>query len=610
MKSESINLLAKINMGLITKTKRINILILLMGFVFSGFSQNLDVGKITSVEDSFKKMKWFQQARFGMFIHYGLYSGLEGYWKNNAVKGIGEWILKHAEIPVKEYQQLAKNFNPVQLNPEAWVKLAKETGMKYIVLTTKHHDGFALFDSEHYFNVVDSTPYEKDIVAQFVKACNKHGLKLGFYYSQNQDWTYPGAQGNNWDSEYSYSKEGFEYYMKSKAIPQIKELLTKYGEIDMIWFDTPYKMTKEESQAFLNISKQLQPQIIVSGRIGNELGDYIQMEDNSLPKTRQESAWEVPVTMNHTWAYKRDDNNWKSTKYLLWQLTHSVAMNGNYLLNIGPKGDGSVPQASLDTLQQIGKWMQVNKKAIEKASPSPFKQAFRWGSITQQPGKLYLNISDWPKDNTLAIHGLNTKIKCAQFLSDGKQIKTVKEGDYTIFHLPKNPTDPYVSVLEVELDGILSVEDVLAQNYDGTIQLETEAATNTTGAKIRFGALTMYRKPKGTLSWDFKVNKTGRYKIEIITTGRKKMATPTAFALFDEGHEIEVTVNQNSFNYIIEKHYEEKAPKDLYNTFKVTSLSEFNLTKGMNSITLKALKINFKNQAGFSLRQIRLIPIP
>ena len=482
--------------------------------------------------------------------------------------------------------------------------------MKYIVLTTKHHDGFALFDSEHYFNVVDSTPYEKDIVEQFVKACNKHGLKLGFYYSQNQDWTYPGAQGNNWDSEYAYSKEGFEYYMKSKAIPQIKELLTKYGEIDMIWFDTPYKMTKEESQAFLNVSKQLQPQIIVSGRIGNELGDYVQMEDNSLPKTRQESAWEVPVTMNHTWAYKRDDNHWKSTKYLLWQLTHSVAMNGNYLLNIGPKGDGSIPQASLDRLQQIGKWMQVNKKAIEKASPSPFKQAFRWGSITQQPGKLYLNISDWPKDNNLAIHGLNTKIKCAQFLSDGKQIKTEKEGDYTIFHLPKNPTDPYVSVLEVELDGILSIEDVLAQNYDGTIQLETEAATNTTGAKIRFGALTMYRKPKGTLTWDFKVNKTGRYKLEIITTGRKKMATPTALALFDEGHEVEVTVNQNSSNYIVEKHYEEKAPKDLYNTFKVTSLGEFNLTKGMNSITLKALKINFKNKAGFSLRQIRLIPIP
>ena len=597
-------------MGLITKTKRINILILLMGFIFTGFSQNLDVGKITSEEDSFNKMKWFQQARFGMFIHYGLYSGLEGYWKNKAVNGIGEWILKHAEIPVKEYQQLAQNFNPVQLNPEAWVKLAKETGMKYIVLTTKHHDGFALFDSEHYFNVVDSTPYEKDIVEQFVKACNKHGLKLGFYYSQNQDWTYPGAQGNNWDSDYSYSKEGFEYYMKSKAIPQIKELLTKYGEIDMIWFDTPYKMTKEESQAFLDVSKQLQPQIIVSGRIGNELGDYVQMEDNSLPKTRQESAWEVPVTMNHTWAYKRDDNHWKSTKYLLWQLTHSVAMNGNYLLNIGPKGDGSIPQASLDRLQQIGKWMQVNKKAIEKASPSPFKQAFRWGSITQQPGKLYLNISDWPKDNNLAIHGLNTKIKCAQFLSDGKQIKTEKEGDYTIFHLPKNPTDPYVSVLEVELDGILSIEDVLAQNYDGTIQLETEAATNTTGAKIRFGALTMYRKPKGTLTWDFKVNKTGRYKLEIITTGRKKMATPTAFALFDEGHEVEVTVNQNSSNYIVEKHYEEKAPKDLYNTFKVTSLGEFNLTKGMNSITLKALKINFKNKAGFSLRQIRLIPIP
>ena len=223
---------------------------------------------------------------------------------------------------------------------------------------------------------------------------------------------------------------------------------------------------------------------------------------------------------------------------------------------------------------------------------------------------MYLNISDWPKERTLAIHGLNNKIKSAQFLGVGGKIKTSKEGDYTIFHLPKNPTDPYVSVLEVELDGILSVVDVLAQNYDGTIQLETEAATNTTGAKIRFGALTMYRKPKGALTWDFKVNKTGRYKLEIITTGRKKMATPTALALFDEGHEVEVTVNQNPSIHVVEKHFEEKAPKDLYNTFKVTSLGEFNLTKGMNSITLKALKINFINKAGFSLRQIRLIPIP
>jgi len=293
-------------------------------------------------------MDWWRNARFGMFIHWGLYSQCEGYWKGEAIPGIGEWIFKHAKIPVGEYKNLSKTFAAEKFDPESWVKLAKHAGMKYVVITSKHHDGFALFKSEvHPFNVVDESPFGKDVIGEFVKACNKHGLRIGFYYSQFQDWSYPGTGGNDWEPGYEYSKEAFKNYMEQKALPQVKEILTKYGRIDMIWYDTPYGMSKDESEQFLNLARELQPNIIVSGRVGNDVGDYVQMEDNNLPKRRQDFDWEVPVTMNHTWAYKKDDDNWKSTAFLLWQLAYSTAMGGNYLLNIGPKADGSVPQASV-----------------------------------------------------------------------------------------------------------------------------------------------------------------------------------------------------------------------------------------------------------------------
>ena len=557
------------------------------------------------------KMQWWREARFGMFIHWGLYSQCEGYWNDKPVEGIGEWIFKIGKIPVHDYHRLARSFKAENLDVESWVKLAKDAGMKYVVITTKHHDGFALFKSEaDDFNVVDATPYGKDVIAQFVEACRKYDLKIGFYYSQFQDWSVPGAGGNDWEPGYEWTEPGFEKYMNEKALPQVREVLSNYGKIDMIWYDTPGKMTKVQSEKFLNLAKELQPDILVSGRVGNDAGDYVQMEDNNLPKRRQDFDWEVPVTMNHTWAYKRDDNHWKSTKYILWQLTHSVAMNGNYLLNIGPKADGTVPAPSINRLEEISHWMKDNKAAVEAAAPGPFKNELSWGSITQKPSRLYLNIVDYPDNGEIAVYGILNKIGKARLLKNGMELSTERRGDYLVVKLPKKMQDPLLTVVELEIEGSLRVDDTLVQTMDGRINLETELAKNTTGAKIRFGALTGYFRPKGELEWQFKITQPGTFKLEVITTGRKFMSRPEEPAAWDGGHEIVVGIDGKQITGIVQKDRVEKAPRDLYNDFKISDFGTVEINeKGLHTLSVKALSIKNKNKAGLAIRKVRLVPL-
>lgn len=556
------------------------------------------------------KMMWWREARFGMFIHYGLYSQCEGYWKGEPVDGIGEWIFHHAEIPVEEYKALATTFTAKKLDVEYWVKLAKQAGMKYIVITTKHHDGFALFKSKvNEFNIVDATPYGKDLIKDFVEACRKHDMKIGFYYSQFQDWSYPGAGGNDWDPGFEWSRQGFKLYMKNKALPQVKELLSNYGKIDMIWFDTPGKMTKDESEKFLNLAKELQPEIIVSGRVGNEVGDYIQMEDNALPKSRPDFDWEVPVTMNHTWAYKRDDNHWKSTDYMLWQLTYSASMGGNYLLNIGPKGDGSIPQVSIERLNEIGNWMKVNSEAVYGSQSSPFKNAFEWGGITHKENKLYLNIAKWP-DKELSVNGLKNSIKKACLLHSQKDVEFYRKGEYLVLDLSRHKPEKHINVIVLEFEGEPDVAQDLVQNLDGSVILEAELAKNETAYKTHFGSMLKWFKPGGKLSWEFKITQPGTYKIEVITTGFKRMAWPERPALWDGGHNVLITCNNNEISGIIDNDYEEQPPYDLYNTFKVAELGEINLPEQGNfTLELIPKTIETKNKAGLAIRMVRLIPV-
>ena len=272
-----------------------------------------------------------------MFIHWGIYAVPAGVWKGKKISGIGEWIMFRAKIPVVEYEKLAGSFNPVKFDAEAWVGLAKRAGMKYLVITSKHHDGFAMYDSPcSSYDIVDATPYGKDPIKALARACKKAGIRLCFYYSQDQDWNDPNASGNNWD--FDPTEKDFARYLREKVKPQVREILTQYGPIGLIWFDTPITLSLEQSRDLVRFVHRIQPDCIVSGRVGNGVGDYGCLGDNMIPNGRVEGYWETPATLNDTWAFKTHDHEWKSVKTLLGLLVELASKGVNYLPERGSDG--------------------------------------------------------------------------------------------------------------------------------------------------------------------------------------------------------------------------------------------------------------------------------
>ncbi|HEV2664815.1 MAG TPA: alpha-L-fucosidase, partial [Blastocatellia bacterium] len=270
---------------------------------------------MASPEDSAREMnnprsKWFREAKYGLFIHWGLYAIPAGTWKGELIPGIGEWIMNRAKVPVKEYEQLAAQFNPVKFNAEEWAQLAQDAGMKYLTITSKHHDGFAMFKSQaSKYNIVDATPFKRDPLKELQAACAKRGIKLCFYYSQAQDWHEPNGAGNTWDFGPDDQKD-FDQYLRDKALPQTREILTQYGPLGMIWFDTPRLMTEQRARQFTDMVRELQPNCLINGRLGGK-GDYRSTGDNRIPDQVVPGVWEVPATINHTWGYKSYDHDWK-----------------------------------------------------------------------------------------------------------------------------------------------------------------------------------------------------------------------------------------------------------------------------------------------------------
>ena len=335
----------------------------------------------------------FQQQKFGMFIHWGLYAIPGGIWNGKTMEEMGipsvaEWIQLVAKIPRKEYADLAALFNPVDFDADHIVNMAKEAGMKYIVITSKHHDGFALFESKvSDFDIMDATPFKRDIVRELYEACKRHQLEFGVYYSHNIDWA-DGADAkyattkaandltnndtdsfgaNLWDP----SPNGFSTYLKNKAIPQVKELLEQFPGIRYIWFDMPGLMTPEQSYTFYKTVYDINPDVIIAERIGNDMGDYAIPGDNRIPTADDQfdKPWEAIGTFNHSWGYKSYDNDWKSADELLYWLIEIVSKGGNYMLNIGPDAKGNVAPTVMNSLQKLGSWMAVNNEAIYGSKP-------------------------------------------------------------------------------------------------------------------------------------------------------------------------------------------------------------------------------------------------
>lgn len=312
--------------------------------------------------------KWFREAQFGMMIHWGLYSLLAGEYRGQRMTEIAEWAQSYFRIPKAEYEKLAKAFNPVYFDADEWVQLAKDAGMQYMVVTAKHHDGFCLFDSAYDdYNTVRGTPFGRDVITELADACRRHGMKLGLYYSQELDWHEPNGGGyhpkklnvagmhwtNNWDFPDDDNKD-FEQCFRSKTLPQVRELLTNYGEICLIWFDTPHRITPEQSRELFDLVKSLQPDCLVNSRIGNGLGDYRSMGDNQIPDEYMESLVESPTTLNDTWGFKYYDDNWKDAKKVLSIKQHLKARGVNYLLNVGPDHLGRIPAPAAEILRAVG----------------------------------------------------------------------------------------------------------------------------------------------------------------------------------------------------------------------------------------------------------------
>lgn len=478
------------------------------------------------------RMGWWREARFGMFIHWGVYAVPAGTYNGEQIPGIGEWIMLRAQIPVNEYRAYAKEFNPVKYDPEAWASLAKKAGMRYMVITSKHHDGFALFPSKvTEWDVADATPYGKDLIGPLAKAARAEGLHFGLYYSQAQDWNHPGGakagyeEGTGWDD---LQKGDFDEYLNQIAIPQLGEILSSYRP-DILWWDTPRWMNEERADRLIPIIR-LVPGIITNNRLGGGyLGDTNTPEQHIPATGYPDRDWEVCMTMNNTWGYKSYDHNWKSTEDLIQKLCDIVSKGGNFLLNVGPTAEGLIPQASIDRLEQIGAWMDMNGESIYGTTASPFFR-LTWGRCTKKikpdGATLYLHVFDWPDNGILPVPGLKNMPESVQLLQNGKMLKAKQmkgKDPGIVIEVPKQAPDPIVSVIRLEIAGDLNVEAIMPkQANDGKVKLDPDFAdlNNRLGSHLRLEKenekthIGNWDNSGAWVSWTFRIDTPGSYKIQ------------------------------------------------------------------------------------------------
>ncbi len=488
-----------------------------------------------------ERMQWFTDAKFGLFIHYGLYSILGGEWKGEPVERYAEWIQRWGKITPEEYMPLARQFHPDAFDAEAYVLRAKDAGMKYLVITTKHHEGFCLWDSAFTeYDLGEGTDFDRDILGELAAACRKYGIKFGTYYSII-DWHHPSQRAQEASNQTPMrDKAGYVRYMKN----QLKELIDRYHPAVM-WFDGDWAKwwTMEDGIDLYNYLRGLDPDLIINNRAAKrkQFKKDFGTPENFTPGAALDHVWEACWTVNHSWGFKKSDTNWKSTEVLVQKLIDINTKGGNLLLNVGPLADGSWPAKSIEQLQEMGAWNRAHAEAVYNAEFAAVP-AQPWGRLAQakgstpESGVLYAYVFDWPAGGKLRLEGLSFRSISAAVLGGGRVPVSAAGGGVEI-NLSSVEADPYAAVIKLEYEGMEAVAPA-AENFkfsgDELLLQARSAAVNGKELRLEEGThLGYWTNPADTASWTLDVPAPGVFRVKLLYSCDQKYAGSDAVLTID-----------------------------------------------------------------------------
>jgi len=490
-----------------------------------------------------QRIAWWREAKFGCFIHWGVYSTFGGEWNGKPFRGYAEHMMRINKIPRAEYEaKVVSVFNPVKFNADEWVRLIKSAGMNYVIITAKHHDGFAMYPSAvTHYNIRDATSFKRDPMRELRDACRKNGIRFGFYYSHAFDWEHPDAPGNDWDYDNPGGDKGLhggvqwydqhpdllekaKRYVDQKAIPQIVELLKNY-QPDILWFDTPSKLPLSENIRIMQAVRAADPNVVINGRLarggGYSFGDYKNTGDRAAEIVLTEGDWETIPTTNESYGYHKYDLSHKPVSHFIQLMAKTAARGGNMLMNIGPMGDGLIDPKDQQILRGVGAWLKTNGESIYGSERTPLPvQA--WGESTRKGRMLYLHVFDWPRNGKLVLGGLKSDVAKAYLLADPQRkalkVNRLSASDLMIV-VPLQPADSADTVVAVEVRGdpqvnpvrlVLNSQTNLLRVFDGNLH----------GRKLHFGDgkasrayILDWSDPTEWVGWKIRVNEPGRYEV-------------------------------------------------------------------------------------------------